>query len=98
MFDFEEYERECNKIRETNNSLLSVFEKDLISAGLSPKTIKNHIENTDLYINEFLLRERPLPMEHGTNALDSFMLEFYICKCLWSTPATVKSTAASIKQ
>ena len=30
--------------------------------------------------------------------IDEFLGEFFIRKCMWSTPATIKSTAASIKK
>lgn len=39
-----------------------------------------------------------MTMEHGTSHLDMFLGFFFIRKCMWSTPATVKSTAASIKK
>ena len=30
--------------------------------------------------------------------IDGFLGDFFIRKCMWSTPATIKSTAASIKK
>lgn len=98
MFDYEEYEKECDKIRETNNEYLVLFEEDLQSAGLAPKTIKKHISNVDFYINEYVLREEPRPMEDGTGMIDMFLGYFFIRKCMWSTPGTIKSTASSIKK
>lgn len=98
MFNYEEYEKECNKIREANDKLLSMFETDLTNAGLSPQTIRRHLSNVDFYINEYLLREEPLTMEYGTAKLDMFLGDFFIRKCMWSTPASIKSTAASIKK
>ena len=97
MFDYDEYERECNKIRKDNEEYLELFEEDLKNSGLSPKTINRHISNVDFYINEYLLREEPLPMDYGTSRLDLFLGDFFIRKCMWSTPGTIKSTAASIK-
>lgn len=37
-------------------------------------------------------------MEEGLNMLDDYLGNFYIRKCLWSTPGNIKSTAASIKK
>ena len=37
-------------------------------------------------------------MEEGLNMLDDYLGDFYIRKCLWSTPGNIKSTAASIKK
>lgn len=98
MFDYEEYEKECDRIRKDNGELLSLFEDDLTNAGLSSKTIRRHLSNVDFYINEYLLREEPLTIEYGTAKLDTFLGDFFIRKCMWSTPASIKSTAASIKK
>ena len=76
---------------------MKAFEKELNEKGLSPKTVKNHIENVDFYINEFLLREDALPMENGLNHLDSFFW-YFIHRCMWSTPSAVKGMAASLKK
>lgn len=98
MFDYKEYEKECDRIRKDNDELLSLFEDDLTNAGLSSKTIRRHLSNVDFYINEYLLREEPLTIEYGTAKLDTFLGDFFIRKCMWSTPASIKSTAASIKK
>lgn len=98
MFDYEEYERECDKIRQTNEELLTLFEEELQDSGLSAKTVRRHLSNAEFYINEYLLREEPRPMEDGITELDMFLGFFFIRKCMWSTPGTIKSTATSIKK
>lgn len=98
MFDYEEYERECDKIRQTNEELLALFEEELQDSGLSAKTVRRHLSNAEFYINEYLLREEPRPMEDGITELDMFLGFFFIRKCMWSTLGTIKSTAASIKK
>lgn len=97
---YEEYEKKCEEIRERNEDYLEEFWEDLVSAGLKEKTIKRHYQNVDFYINTYLLREEPLEMMHGTNPfyIGDFLGYFFIRKCMWSTPSTVKSTAASIKK
>ena len=94
--ELEMYEKKCEEIRRTNDSLLELFEKDM--EGLSAKTIGRHLSNVYFYINEFLLYADALPMEYGLGKIDEFLGEFFIRKCMWSTPATIKSTAASIKK
>ena len=94
--ELEMYEKKCEEIRRTNDSLLELFEKDM--EGLSPKTIRRHLSNVDFYINEFLLYADALPMEYGLGKIDEFLGEFFIRKCMWSSQATIKSTAASIKK
>ena len=97
MTDYEQYEKECAEIRTENAVLLDLFKADLEAKGLSDKTIRRHIENMDLYINDFLLREDAEHMNSGLRRLDSFFY-FFIHKCMWSTPGNVKTTAASIKK
>ena len=99
VFDetFEEYDRACETVRKENEEYLKLFEADLTEKGLSPKTIKNHISNIDLFINDFLLREDAQPIETGIDNLDPFFY-FYIHKCMWSTPASVRSMAAGLKK
>ena len=94
---YDDYEKECEKIRKDNEKHLKTFEDELKAKGLSAKTIKNHIENVDLYINEYMLREDAQLLEDGLCGLDSFFY-FYIHKCMWSTPSSVKGMAASLKK
>ena len=96
-FSYEEYEKACEEVRRSNAGLLSVFEDELTAKGLARKTIERHIFNVDLYINDYLLREEARPMEDGVAGLDGFF-DFFIRKCAWSTPASVKGMAASLKK
>lgn len=96
--DFEQYEKNCDTIRKNNNKLLTLFEEDLNASGLSKKTISRHLSNVDFYINTYLLREGDNSMEYGLQAIDDFLGDFFIRKCMWSTPGNIKSTAASIKK
>ncbi|NLB22497.1 MAG: recombinase [Clostridium sp.] len=98
--DYEGALKLVDEIRVRNGVFLEEFKKDLEKAGLVKKTITRHINNIDLYINDYLLREEPLEMREGTSSanLDDFISYFFIRKCLWSTPATIKTTTASIKK
>ena len=94
--DFEEYEEKCKLIKQENESLLEMFEKDL--EGLNQKTINRHLTNVDFYINTYLLREDAYDFTHGIWDIDGYLGYFFIRKCMWSTPGNIKSTAASIKK
>lgn len=94
--DFEEYEEKCKLIKQENESLLEMFEKDL--EGLNQKTINRHLTNVDFYINTYLLREDAYDFTHGIWDIDDYLGCFFIRKCMWSTPGNIKSTAASIKK
>lgn len=96
--NFVEYEKECEKIRNDNKKYLEIFQSEMIEKGLSEKTIQSHLNNIDFYINDFLLREEPIPMNQGYQYVDMFLGDYFIRKCMWSTPSTIKSTAASLKK
>lgn len=93
-----DYEAQCKKIRKTNDEYLAMFREDLKKSGLKENTISRHLGNVDFYINDFLLYYDALPMESGLEEIDSFLGDFFIRKCMWSTPATIRSTAASLKK
>ena len=78
MFDYEAYEKACKKVQKKNEEYLDLFELDLIKSGLSDKTVLRHLRNVDFYINTYLLREEPRPMEDGTLYLDFFLGDFFI--------------------
>ncbi|MGN0398760.1 MAG: hypothetical protein ACI4EO_01410 [Blautia sp.] len=98
IFDYEDYEKACLVIQKKNAEYLNLFEMDLINSGLKEKTIIRHLRNVDFYINTYLLREEPRDMEAGTFLLDFFLGDFFIRKCMWSTPGNIKTNAASIKK
>lgn len=96
--NYDDYSKARDEIRAKNSEYLVLFEQALIADGLKDSTIKRHLSNVDFYINEFLLYEEPLTMDYGVGRIDSFLGDFFIRKCMWSTPGNIKSTAASIKK
>lgn len=86
--------------RKINTKYIEEFVDELSKKGFVDKTIKNHYFNVDFYLNDFLLREDALTMENGCKDeyLSDFFGYFFIRKCMWSTPDTVKSTIASLKK
>lgn len=98
--DYSDYDQKCNEIRKKNESYLEEFEEELLNAGLKENTIKRHYRNIDFYINTYLLRQEPLEMTSGTEFfnIEGFLGDFFIRKCMWSTPSSIKSNAASIKK
>lgn len=83
---------------DTNHEYLLLFQEDLENAGLKDKTINNHLCNVDLFINDFLGYRMNVTMEEGVTMLDDFLGDYFIRKCMWSTPSTIKTTAASLKK
>ena len=99
MIDFEKFEKQCDEIREINTKYIEEFVDELSKKGFVDKTIKRHYENVDFYLNTYLLREDALTMENGCKDeyLSDFFGYFFIRKCMWSTPDTVKSTMLVLK-
>ena len=56
------------------------------------------LANVEFYLNTFLLYSVILRMQDGVYEIGEFLGYYFIRKCMWSTPDTIKSTAASIKK
>ena len=99
-FNFKKYKTECQTIKTNNNKLLVAFENWLKSAGLKEKTIQNHLNNINFYINNFLLYndDEATPAEYGTLHISNFLGYWFIKKALWASKVTIKSNATSIKK
>ncbi|MGK7932926.1 MAG: recombinase [Microcystaceae cyanobacterium] len=98
MDEYEQYEADCEKIRQANEKLLSEFEDWLKTSGLSPKTIKNHWSNVEFYINEYLLYEDIIEAKDGIDGVSLFFGYWFIKKATWSSASSIKSHAASLKK
>lgn len=96
MGEPEAYENACEKIMEENERMLEIFAEDM--AGLKPGTIARHVDNVEFFLNTYLLRTGPNDFASGIECVDDYLGNFFIRKCMWSTPGTIKSTAASIKK
>jgi len=100
MTDYEKYEVDCEKIRARNKQLLTEFEQWLELAGLSTRTISNHVDNIDLYINEYLLYEEAQEAEYGVSGgeVDMFLGYWFIKKATWAGKSAIKGNATSLKK
>ena len=96
--DYEQYEIECERIRQSNAELLDEFESWLRKSGLSDNTVRKHIENIDFYINEFLLYEDAVEPQDGIDSVSMFLGYWFIRKAMWSSESSIKSNAASLKK
>ncbi len=92
--------QECEKFRLTNATYIDMFHKDLLDKGLKAKIIEKHYNNVNFYLNVYLLREDVVTMKDGTlfENINGFLGDFFIRKCMWSSPGTLKATATSIKK
>ncbi len=98
MDSYEQYEQDCERIREDNEKLLDEYEKWLSDKKLSPKTIAKHRDNVDFYINTFLLHEEPIDASEGVYKIDFFLGFWFIKKAMWASKSSIKGNATSIKK
>ena len=90
-----EFEKKYKKLYLENNKLLEIFKEDL--NGLTDKVIKSHIDDVDLFINDYLASYYLMSPIEGISMLTAFIEDFFIRKCMWSTPRTIKTTVSSIR-
>ncbi len=95
--DYDQYERDCEKIREENDELLDDFAVWLQEKGRSAATINRHLSNIDLYVNYFLLEEQATPAADGYHSAGTYLAYWFIRKVSASDWA-IRSNAASLKQ
>lgn len=94
----ENIERKIKENQTRNKKFIKEFEEWLKEKSLSDKTIKKHISNVDLFINDYLNYYDVETAEEGINSVYSFLSGWFIEKCMWATPYTTKEEAASIKK
>lgn len=93
----DEYEAREKALQELNVRYYNEFGDWLEGQGLSDKTVQKHIDNASVYLDLYLMRDLAR-VEDGASMLDGFFGDFFIRKCLWSTPGNLRTTAASIKK
>lgn len=77
---------------------LDEFYEDLLKSGLKDSTISRHMSNADLFLVEWLGMHEGYSMVEGLDEMDDFLGNWYIRRCMWSTPGNIKTTAASLKK
>ena len=92
------YEVELEKNIKRNKKFINEFEKWLIAQKLGNKTIRKHLNNIDLFINDYVNYYEVTKMEDGISNVYSFLNDWFIRKCAWSSVTSIKETAASIKK
>ena len=98
MEDYKLYEINLKKNKKRNEKFLKIFENWLNEQNLVKKTIRKHLDNIDLYINDYLNYYEVTKMEEGVREAYSFLSDWFIRKCLWSSVTSIKEMAASIKK
>lgn len=94
----EDMEKKIKENQKRNKKFMKEFEEWLKEKSLSDKTIKKHLSNVDLFINDYLNYYDVETAEEGIDSVYSFLSGWFIEKCMWATPYTTKEEAASIKK
>ncbi len=98
MDAYKKYEKNCKKIRDANDRLLTEFEIWLVSFRLAPKTIVQHVANIDLFINDYLLYKDAIEAIDGVHEVSRYLGYWFISKVMWANARSIRSNAASIKK
>ena len=98
MERYDEWELKEKENSKRNKKFINEFEKWLNEKKLSNKTIRKHINNSSLYINDYLFYYEDEKMEDGIYSINGFLGGWFIEKCLWSSKNSLKETASSIKK
>jgi len=91
-------EKTFETIRKENAELLDGFEFWLRAKNLKDATVKQHRENIDFYINDFLQYEEPRPASEGVIDVGMFLGYWFIRKAMWASESSIRSNAASLKK
>ena len=91
-------EKKIEENKKRNKKFMKEFEEYLKEKNLKDKTIKKHLSNVDLFINDYLNYYDIETPDEGINSVYSFLSGWFIEKCMWATVYTTKETAASIKK
>ena len=94
-----EYEAEYKKFKRENIQYLAVFVDDMVKEGLPKEIIEGHYKNVDFYLNIYLLRDGGDDMLSGcSDIIENYFGYYFIQKCSWASPSTMKETADSIEK
>ena len=71
------YEIKLEKNKKRNENYIQEFEVWLHEKNLAPKTIKKHLSNIELYLNEYLNYYEIIKMEAGISEVYSFLNDWF---------------------
>lgn len=94
----EDMEKKIKENQKRNKKFMKEFEEWLKEKSLSDETIRKHLSNVDLFINDYLNYYDVETAEEGIDSVYSFLSGWFIEKCMWATPYKAKEEAASIKK
>lgn len=97
MDDFNE---QCKTIDEHNKPIIDGFATWLVDSGLSPKTIRTHVDNIRFFSTFLVSTDEPLKRldEAGEFDISMFLGFWFHRKAIWSSVESTKSNITSFKK
>lgn len=86
-----------DKMINKNEKYIKEFTDWLSNQKLTKKTIEKHVKNIYLFLDDYLIYYEEANMEDGITYVTDFF-DWFIEKCTWASPASIKETASSIKK
>ena len=80
-----------------NKILLEEFQNNMKESGLTQKTIRNHLGNVGLFINDYLFWEEIAP-ENSDEEIDIFFDDWAIRKNVIFSESSMRQFASSVKK
>lgn len=96
--DEDDYDQAVEKNKADNARHLALFEQWLVAKNLRPKTVRNHVLNMEVFLDDYLNYYEAQPMEQGPQEIGGFMGDWFVRKCMWSSPTSMRSFGASMKK
>jgi site-specific recombinase XerD len=100
MSDTNSYDARVQAIRAYNQPILEDFRSWLEQSGFTEKTIENHVENIDFFIDYLVYYDDPLKKLDEADSIDvwMFLTDWFLRKAMWASVTSVKSYLASFKK
>ena len=95
----DDFDNQCKAIEEHNKPILDGFAAWMIDLGLSPKTVRNHVDNVNFF-SSFLVSNEDLKRldEAEESDISTFLGFWFHRKAMWSSVESTKSNIASFKK
>ncbi len=96
----EDYDEQCEVIREYNKPILDGFATWMIDSGLSGKTVRSHIDNISFFSTFLVSNEEPLKRLDEADLYDirMFLSFWFQRKAMWSSVESTKRNISSFKK
>lgn len=96
--EFRELEKQIEEAKKHNQKLFIEFGKWLEKKSLKSKTINKHVDNIEVFGNDYLLRYEIIPVEKGALEIGGYLGDFFIRKAGWASKNSIKENITSFKK